>query len=172
MTASHMHARVDTQQWEEVGAALQNCTIHVGALSCLKHRELCWSLKVDRYPTLMALNWPGAPPRGEDEPATKSIDKAGTVKVILQQVHHIFETKAADMTGDAAVPVAKTELEVDERTGGRGAADGRPGSTEGVACVHRVEDAVATIRMFLRNDVFTQGQNLSKERLGETPLGL
>lgn len=166
-------------QWKEVGAGLEDCGVSVGALNCDKYLSLCRSINVRSYPTVLAFNWPDAPPATEDLPATKTLDKSRDTKDIMQQVREIF---GAELTAGGEKDVEEhtvergldTEQEGNGGGGGKNAAVGLGGGggsggepNTGASCGLRVEDAVVSVRYALRNDVFIQGETLPKERLGE-----
>lgn len=140
-------------QWEVVGNALRDSRVHVGAINCMKHRESCWSLKVERYPTLLALNWPGALQGKPDSLERKLLQSMGSAEEIVKEIEEIF-CEGDKAAVDAAVPKPQ-----------RKAADADV-SEPMPYCMWRVEDAVASIRLALTQEVFTQGSSLSRERLG------
>ena len=70
-------ASLDCTKWERVGATIRPDQIHVGAVNCAKHGSLCRSLKVHGYPSLVAVNWPGAP-QGTPEQPSVNLFKFGT----------------------------------------------------------------------------------------------
>lgn len=128
-------------------------------LFLLRLNVRCASLKVGRYPSLFALNWPDAPTRTAAEPAAKLIKTGGgSADDILGLIRDIFSPMAA---GSVVARELESRIgaEVGEAGGSRGGG--------GAACVRRVEDAAVSVRWILTYDVFTQGWQLSKERMGE-----
>lgn len=153
-------------KWEEVGELLHDTCVRVGALNCTKHRDLCRSLKVTHFPSLLALNWSGAPiVEPGSRAATKPIPRVPGAGDIVAGIQNIFSAEInEDNLETGELPSAsKTE-------GAESAADsagGRMGDV-GATCRLRMEDAVASIRWFLKDEVFINAENsLDKERLGE-----
>lgn len=145
----------------------------MGAVNCVKHGGLCRSLKVHSYPTLMALNWPGAPPGTSAEPATKVIRRgaARSLDSLMSNVEEVFPGMVGGNLGAGAAAARELEL---PQTGGavakelvKASVGKRGGGVGGATCALRLEDAAVSVRWVLKNDVFTQGHELSKERLGE-----
>lgn len=152
----------DHHQWERVGATIRG-PIHVGAINCIEHRDLCHSFKVHSYPSLVGVNWPGAPEGTPEEPAINMF-KFGS---------HSFKDTMANI--ETAFPGL---LKVDELTqgveeGNLGLAmkAGRKGDavwrTRPVPCELLLEDAAVSVQWVLRYDVFTQGLRLTDKRMGE-----
>lgn len=128
-------------------------------LFLLRLNVRCESLKVGRYPSLYALNWPGAPTGTAAEPAAKLIKTGGgSADDIFGLIKGIFSDMAA---GSVVARELESHIgaEVGEAGGSRGGG--------GAACLLRVEDAAVSVRWILTYDVFTQGSQLSKERMGE-----
>lgn len=152
-------ASLDCTKWERVGATIRPDQIHVGAVNCAKHGSLCRSLKVHGYPSLVAVNWPGAP-QGTPEQPSVNLFKFGT---------HSFEDTMTNI--EAAFPGVMGVPRELEGNFDYGMEAGKVGGGEGgarvVPCVLRMEDAAVSVRWVLRNDVFTQGLTLSDERMGE-----
>lgn len=149
-------------QWERVGATVRG-PIHVGAINCDKHRDLCHSFKVHGYPSLVGVNWPGAPEGTPEEPAVNMF-KFGS---------HSFEDTMANI--ETAFPgllrVGAPEQEAEEGNLGLALEGGKVGDvvwrTRVAPCAVRLEDATVSVRWILRNDVFTQGLQLTDKRMGE-----
>lgn len=145
-----------TMQWEQVGTALRDSSVRVGAVNCVKHHDLCRSLKVGSYPSLLAVNTPGAPGGTAAEPSVTRITAGSkSLETVMTHVRDLFPGSVGGTPGALAVEV------------GRPRAEGGGGSGGGGNCVLRLEDATVSVRWVLRNDVFTQGEGLSEERMGK-----
>lgn len=150
-----------------VGNALRDSAVNVGAVNCLKYNDLCKTLSVDRYPTLVALNPPGQPRGTSTEPAIKTLQKAGSYESIVDAIKVEFPdavdpAAVADVAGarvlEQAEAASKKAQETENETESVGG---------GASCMLRIEDAVTSVRFFLKIELFTQGSELSEERLGE-----
>lgn len=141
------------------------CTAHVGAVNCVNHRALCGSLEARRYPSLLAINWPGALPPVDGIPATKIIASQSTPDELVQAVHNIFELpEEGIMCNEACVikeprELGTIQLEWEEATYAKPKAEKR--------CEERLQQAVNSIRLLFLNDIFTEGTTLCDERVGE-----
>lgn len=154
-------------QWGDVGTALRDSNVKVGAVNCIKHRELCHSLDVPAYPTLVALNSPGEPQGNAANPSVKILKKNGN-SYSFDNVMGMINAEFPDVLDDAVVADAESVL-------ARGLEQGKPvlekrvESVGGgaVRCILRIEDAAVSVRFVLRNEVFVGGETLSKDRMGE-----
>ncbi|CAM9355093.1 unnamed protein product [Ectocarpus sp. 12 AP-2014] len=156
--------------WERVGTALRDTPVHVGAVNCLKHRELCSSLHVPSYPTLMAINSPGEPGGTTDEPAKKVLKKGThSFEAVMDLIKGEFAGALENVTVPDAAAVEVVHVKVTGREKDRRVRGQRRASEEGGAgapCILRIEDAAVSVRFVLRNEVFTQGTSLDEERMG------
>ncbi|CAM9576869.1 unnamed protein product [Scytosiphon promiscuus] len=152
--------------WEKVGTALRDSNVRVGAVNCVKHRELCKSIPVLNYPTLVALNSPSGP-RGRGtaaEPATKVIETGShKYESIMNLIEDEFLSVLQGDEGLANDLAVARALEQDAPIFGDGMTQVARG---GAPCKLRIEDATVSIRFALRNEVFTQGHKLDEERMG------
>lgn len=150
-----------------VGNALRDSAINVGAVNCLKHGGLCKTLSVNAYPTLIALNPPGQPQGTSTHPAIKKLDKSGSYEAIVDTIKLEFpgEVNPAAVAGVAAARVLEQAGAVSANTQDT---ENETESLGGAAPCHlKIEDAATSVRFFLKNELFTQGPKLPKERLGE-----
>lgn len=143
---------------------LRDSDIKVGAINCVKHRDLCRSLNVPSYPTLLALNSPGAPQGSAADPATKILEKK---KNSFANVMDVIKAEFSGALDGAAVADAEMAL-------ARGLKEGKHvldkiiEDVGGVApCILRMEDAAVSVRFVLRSEVFVGGETLSEDRMGE-----
>lgn len=139
--------------------------MQVGAVNCVKHAELCRSIPVPSYPTLVAINSPGEPRGTADKPAAKVM---GRGKKKFEDVMSLIEAEfpgAADGTGVAAAPRV---LEQNKRVAVGDVADGA--GEAGAPCALRIEDAAMSVRFNLKYEVFTQGPKLTRDQMGECEL--
>lgn len=138
----------------------------MGAVNCIKHRDLCRLLMVNAYPTLIALNSPGGPQGTATNPAiTKIMKKKNTFESVLDAIKDEFPgAMDAAAVADAEVVARARGLEqgnpiLDKRVDNVGGG--------GAPCMLRIEDAAVSVRFVLRNEVFVGGETLSKDRMGE-----
>lgn len=165
-----------------VGKALQDSAVNVGAVNCLKHGDLCRTLSIHRYPTLIALNPPGQPQGTSADPAIKTIEKTSNYEGIVDAIKLEFPD-AVDPAAVAHVAAAKVLEQEEAASGKMQETENETGMGEGggAPCILRIEDAVASVRFCLKNELFTGGHYLSDDRKGEcachtsvvlgTPLG-
>eukprot|EP00752_Nemacystus_decipiens_P001761 g1702.t1 len=153
-------------KWEMVGKALQDSAVNVGAVNCIKHKDLCHTLSVSAYPTLILLNPPGQPRGTSTEPAIKKLAKSGSYESIVDTIKLEFpdEVDPAAVADVAAARVLEQAEVTSRKTHGTENETGSVGV--GAPCILRIEDAVTSVRFFLKNELFTQGPKLSKDRLG------
>lgn len=145
--------------------------MQVGAVNCLKHRDLCKLLSVGAFPTLIALNPPGQPRGTSAKPSIKNIAKSRAYEDMVDTIKREFP----DAVGPAAVgDVAAAAWLLEQQEQGAAVPGRKTQETEdenqsvGVApCILRIEDAVMSVRFFLRIELFTLGDRLSEQRLGE-----
>lgn len=146
-----------------MGENLHGTPFRVGAINCVKHRALCRSLKVDRYPTLLAVNWPGAPSGEAGIPAPKPISKAGEVVDIVHQIKTgLGEGDQKDV--DVELPPEGEEQRVAPVEVGPPIVPAVPAvpapaadmSDYGTECPLRIEDAVASVRWVLTHETMVQ----------------
>ena len=132
-------------------------------MNCVKHRDFCRAIGVQAYPSLMALNYPGASPGTASEPAMKVL-RTGvtTLEATLDQIKGTF-CDLLDETAlngvDSISPARMLEQKQEEKD---------VGARRKVSCILRLEDAIASVVFALKNDVFTEGLELSEERKGES----
>lgn len=154
---------LDHTQWERVGAAIRTSPIHVGAIDCTKYFDLCRSFKVHSYPSLVGVNWPGAPEGTPEEPSV-NLFKSGS---------HSFEDTMANIETafpgmiEVGVPTREEEEGHLDLHGEAAKVGGEVWRTRVASCALRLEDAAVSVHWILRNDVFTQGLRLTDKRMGE-----
>lgn len=78
-------------QWEKVGDALAESSVRVGAVNCVKHSTFCRERGIHLYPSLVALNYPGAGPGTAAKPALKTM-KPGhkSFDEVLNEIKGVF----------------------------------------------------------------------------------
>lgn len=92
------------------------------------------------------------------------MEKAADVQSIKDQVDDIFRVEMEAPPGPPGFSKEERELGISE-IDPRGAVGRQPHT--GALCKDRLEDAVASVRYTLRNDVFIEGTTLSDERRGK-----
>ncbi|CAM9711322.1 unnamed protein product [Pylaiella littoralis] len=156
------HCKRFAPTWGDVGTVLRDSDIKVGAINCVKHRDLCRSLNVPSYPTLLALNSPGAPQGSAADPATKILEKK---KNSFANVMDVIKAEFSGALDGAAVADAEMALARGLKEG-KHVLDKRIEDVGGVApCILRMEDAAVSVRFVLRSEVFVGGETLSEDRM-------
>lgn len=122
-------------------------------------------MAVRSYPTILALHWPGASPDEKGKPAKKNLSHGHDVECLVDEAQGIFGS-----AWRCGGPDVGEQRELSMHNMEVAPAEGQEAGGGGVTCRDRVEDAVASVRFFLRNDVFIE-TTLSKERMGEWSLG-
>ena len=152
-------------KWEKVGTALRDSFLQVGAINCIKHKELCQSILVPSYPTLVAVNSPGEPLGTSDKPAVKILKKGSSnYEAVMGLIEAEFPGAVNELNeADAVVAAASRELEQHQPALGQ-AAENVGG---GASCILRIEDAAMSVRWVLKYEVFTRVGALDEERKGE-----
>lgn len=137
----------------------------MGAINCIKHRDLCHSVKVHSYPSLVAVNWPGAPQGTPEEPAINMFKYgSNSFEETMTNIKTAFPGLVEVRAPGQGVEEGNVDLSVGAGTGRVGEAVWR---TRVAPCALRLEDAAVSVRWILKYDVFTQGLRLSDKRMGE-----
>lgn len=144
-------------QWEKVGDALAESSVRVGAVNCIKHSAFCRERGIRSYPSITALNYPGAKPGTAAKPAMMTL-KSGhkTFDTVLKEIKGVFPCLDEDSltAGNPVSPVRELGEDIQ-----------KPG---GISCMLRLEDAIMSVRFSLKYDVFSEGAQLSDDRKGES----
>lgn len=159
---------VPFSQCEQVGENLHGTPFRVGAINCVKYRTLCRSLKVDRYPTLLLVNWPGAPAGEPGIPASKQISKAGGVEDIVREIEKGLGEGDKNEVKLELPPEGEEQRVAPVEGGAPGVPAAPPAdmSNYGTGCPLRIEDAVASIRWVLTHETMVQ-DTLEEDRWSE-----
>lgn len=159
-------------QWNQVGENLTKTPVQVGALNCLNHQDLCWSLGVNKYPTLLAVNYLGSLSGTAESPAFKKLDvRGGPIEKIMGIINAVHPPAVeVDETPEDGVNGSPRRTEEPTRKHEQTAVQKRITKQleqESAPCALRMEDAVVSVRWVLSYDVFDRGTELSPERKGE-----